>query len=1096
MSTRHPLLLAALLVLTPCAVLAAPPVEVQPVEVPPLAGGDAEKQAADGDGEMQAPGGEMEMQAPEAMAAHAPAEPLTREQSDFFESKVRPVLATCYKCHSVEEKKAKGDLVLDSREGWRAGGTHGPAVVPGDPANSLLLKAVRYEDPDLRMPPNGDKLSDEQIAALEQWVKMGAPDPRAAPAGGASKLTGLTDAARAHWAFQPVRKPAVPQPQDAGWVKTPVDAFVLQKLDQNAMAPARPASREALIRRASYDLTGLPPTPEEVEAFVDDASPDAFAKVVDRLLASPHYGERWGRLWLDTARYADTTGAEDQRADYRYPYAWTYRDYVIDSFNTDKPYDEFLTDQIAADLLPETQDEPERLAALGFLTVGKRFANPNDTIDERIDTLTKATQGLTVACARCHDHKFDPVPTADYYSLHGIFASTLEPPDRPLVGAPPEAEALAAFERELADLERKNRDIYFDYVEQTSAEFREKAGAYLLANAYRGRADAAQLEERNRLIREYKLDRDLSRYGLRVDRRDDAVFGPMALFLAVPKDDFAARAAGVLDEIARGGPNPKRRPFNPLVVKAFAGASPDSLRGLADVAAVYGRLFDEIDGRAREYVRACRTATSSRIDGYDPALVQLIETPAKVRPAILLNSQGMREAILGLPLRNNGYGRFLFDPINQLLLTDPGSPARAMAVADAPKPKNSPIFIRGERQNRGPIAPRQYLEIVSGSDRTPFTQGSGRLELARAIASASNPLTARALVNRVWMHHFGDGFVRTPDDLGVQSEPPSHPELLDYLAARFVEDASADAGPDSEGMGWSVKRLHRLVMNSAVYQQSSDTNAEYAQKDPENRLMWRANVRRLDFEAVRDSMVMFTGKLDRTLGGQPVNLTDEPYSNRRSVYGYIDRGELPELMSQFDFSDPDMANSRRRTTVVPQQGLFFMNSPMAVDVARKVTSRPEFTGAADPAGRVTALYGVLFQRPARPEEVEFALEFVAAAEAAAAAPQPAAPAAPAVDDDAANKAAESDRPMTEKQKRAARRAAKQKAAREQDKAVRQAKRKAEREKRLAEEVKRRNKANGRAAIRNEGEVVERKPLTPWEQYAQALLFSNELVYVN
>jgi len=333
---------------------------------------------------------------------------LTPEQKQFFEAKVRPIFSDhCYKCHSSADNKTKGGLTLDTREGLLKGGQDGVIVVAGNPDQSVIIKAVRYTDPDLQMPPKGEKLSDQQIADLTEWVKMGAPDPRSA---GAAKLTGLTDKARAHWSYQPVKDPAVPEVQTKGWVKTPVDNFILAKLEAEGMRPDRPAPRATLIRRAYYDLIGLPPTPHEVEVFVNDSSPNAFEKVVDHLLESPHYGERWGRFWLDSARYADTTGSDQggRREDYRYAYAWTYRDWVIKAFNEDMPYDQFLMQQLAADQLPGVDEHPERLAALGFITVGKRFPNPNDTIDERIDTVSKAMLGMTVACARCHDHKFDP----------------------------------------------------------------------------------------------------------------------------------------------------------------------------------------------------------------------------------------------------------------------------------------------------------------------------------------------------------------------------------------------------------------------------------------------------------------------------------------------------------------------------------------------------------------------------------------------------------------------------------------------------------------------------------------------------------------
>jgi hypothetical protein len=528
---------------------------------------------------------------------------------------------------------------------------------------------------------------------------------------------------------------------------------------------------------------------------------------------------------------------------------------------------------------------------------------------------------------------------------------------------------------------------------------------------------------------------------------------PLALFAQLPDDEFAAKAGEVMPQVERL--LRKRDGLNPIVANAFESLPEGSLKSMRDVVAVYDKLYAGAGARADEYFKACRDAKSADdVKGFDPAFVQLISVPAEVEPAATLTLQRLRELTPLLPVVNEGgYKQLQLSRIGELMLTHPGSPARAMVVADAEKPKDSPVFIRGEQQSKGEIVPRRFLEIVAGKDRQAFKNGSGRLELAEAIANKDNPLTARVMVNRIWMHHFGQGFVRTPDDLGVQSEPPSHPELLDYLSAQFV------------AKGWSMKSMHRLIMLSSTYQQSSETNNEYAKRDPDNRLLWRANLRRLDFEAVRDSMLLFTGKLELTLGGKPVNLTDEPYSNRRSVYGYIDRGQLPELMAQFDFADPDMVNTMRTSTIVPQQALFFMNSPMAVDVARKVTSRPEFVEARTDADRVKALYEVLFQRPPRAAEVRFASEFLQSAGAYAAAEPEVTPAP---------------KTMSKKQAREARRAEEQKALREKRQMERQA-------------MKR---SGARGAIRNTGEIVERKPLTPWEQYAQALLFTNEIVYVN
>src|SRR3954469_1404808 len=425
----------------------------------------------------------------------APAAPvkLSPDQTQFFEAKIRPILtANCYKCHSVEQGKAKGKLTLDTRDGLLKGGENGQVVTPGEPDKSKLITAVTYNDPDLQMPPKGEKLADKDIADLVAWVKMGAPDPRVTAPGG-EKLPGLTDKARAHWAYQPVKDPPVPSVHDTAWVRTPVDNFILTKLDQAEMKPSPQAGKETLIRRATYDLIGLPPTPEEVHAFVQDQSPNAFEKVVDRLLASPHYGERWGRYWLDSARYSDTSGIEknNRKEDYPYANAWTYRDYVIKAFNDDKPYDRFLMEQIAADKLPDA--DKDSLAALGFITVGKRFQNPNDTIDERIDTLTKSTLGLTVACARCHDHKFDPIPTAHYYPLHGVFVSTVEPDEKPLVGKPPASADYQDYLKRVAEIEQKNRDTYFTYVQNKSTEFREKADIYLLTSLFFKKNQADQI---------------------------------------------------------------------------------------------------------------------------------------------------------------------------------------------------------------------------------------------------------------------------------------------------------------------------------------------------------------------------------------------------------------------------------------------------------------------------------------------------------------------------------------------------------------------------------------------------------------------------
>ena len=720
------------------------------------------------------------------LAARA-AEP-AKAQLDFFESKVRPVLAdNCYKCHSAKAEKVKAGLLLDSREGVLKGGDSGPAIVPGDPEKSLLIKAIRYTDPDLQMPPKGDKLSEQQISDLVAWVKMGAPDPRLAT----DAQKNWKDPNAKHWAWQPVRKPAVPVVAEAAWCKTPVDNFIVAKLEEKGLKPNAMADKRALIRRAYFDLIGLPPTPDEVEAFVNDSSPNAFEKIVDRLLARPEYGERWGRHWLDTARYADTKGEiRQQREDRNYPFAWTYRDYVIRSFNEDKPYNIFVAEQIAADKLATSSQNKSNLAALGFLTVGERFQGmQQDIINDRIDVVTKGFLGLTVTCARCHDHKFDPIPQKDYYSLHGIFASSREPEVEPVISRV------------------ANTEEYRDYYNKRIALQNEQV----------------QLETNFKTLR---------------------------------------------------------------------------------------------------------------------------RMPAR-------NQKAIRELIKDL--KKNALNTA------QLEMTHPAAPARAMVLEDVPKPKDSPVFIRGEADNRGEIAPRRFLAVLSGPNRPAFRSGSGRLELAAAIASKNNPLTARVMINRIWLHHFGEGFVPTPDDFGTMSEPPSHPELLDYLASRFMDE------------NWSIKKMHKLIMMSAVYQQSSANNPRYAQIDPNNRLLWRANIRKLEFEPLRDSLLAIGGTLDATMYGRPERDMD---SHRRSVYLFIDRQNPADVLVNFDFANPDMTSGKRYQTIVPQQALFFMNSPLVVESAKKLVARKDFAALSTDEDRVGFLYATIYQRKPSPEEVQLGLEFV------------------------------------------------------------------------------------------------------------------------
>ncbi len=975
-------------------------------------------------------------------AGAALAQEITKEQAEFFELKIQPVLAdTCYRCHSADAGKSKGGLMLDSRDAMLKGGDTGPAVAPGDPEKSLLIKAITYVDPDLQMPPSsaGGKLSDAQIADLNTWVKMGAPVPANATAV-KTKLSGMTDKAKGHWSYQPVKNPKVPINKNQQWCRTPVDCFILQKIEAAGMLPSPDAAQETpeiLLRRGYYDLTGLPPGPAEIEAFVADYKRDhagAWARVVDRLLASPHYGERWGRHWLDTARYSDTAGENVNGTEYRYAHAWTYRDWVINALNADMPYDQFLTHQLAADLLPKEQQgyNSANLAALGFITVGERFGNPNDLINERIDTVSKAMLAMTVSCARCHDHMFDPISQKDYYALHGVFSSITEPSVKPLIGALPQADLLADYSKKEDGVKKEIRDSYYESIGHFNQTFRLKAPLYFeLLTLSRERTGGLGTDSPYNAFRAAnKLDDELARrVEARVRKKDDSVFGPLAVLSALKADEFAAKSPAIIAQVQAGLlPDAAKKPVNRLVAAAFRAAKPNSLRSIKDVWQLYDNAFATVAPKSAIWLDEMAVSSSDTVPGVDAAMAELLQIPFEVKPGGSLSIADFRQLIDRLPNNRKRGAEGALVKLNELQLTHPGSPSYAMVVADKPQPQNSPVFIRGQANTRGEMVPRRFLDVLSPTGKgVVFTQGSGRLELARCIADKNNPRTARVMVNRVWMHHFGEGLVSTPDDLGMMAEAPTHPELLDYLTHYFTEN------------GWSLKKLHRLIMLSRVYQESSHVIDEYQDKDPYNRLLWRANVRRLDFESVRDSLLVMSGQLDRTIGGKSVNVTEEPYSYRRSVYGYVDRGNLPELMSHFDFAKPEMANSKRTATIVPQQALFLMNSPMSVDVTRRIVNRPEFTGARDDLGRISALYRIIFQRMPRPDEYKMGLAFV----------------------------------QVESQDWSANNFA-------------------------AKNIKQGggNRMDGRATIKNDGFRVSRRPLNQWETYTQALLFSNEAAYVN
>ncbi len=726
---------------------------------------------------------------------------------EFFETKVRPVLAGhCLECHGPE--KSKGGLRLDARDAMLKGGETGPVIVPGKPAESALIEAIGYHG-DVQMPPKG-KLKDEEIAALTEWVKRGAPWPEtrshakststsapAVPSTAASSPSLAQVHYRSLWSLQPVRNPLPPPVKDQKWSQSPIDRFVLAKLEKNGMAPAPQATRTVLIRRAYFDLIGLPPCPEEVDNFVHDEAPDSFAKVIDRLLASPQYGERWGRHWLDVARYG-----EDQAHAFQprlYPYGFRYRDWVVGALNRDMPFDRFITEQIAGDLI-DGPDRSVRLAALGFFACGPVYYGDGKKLDQyadRIDTLTRGFLGLTVACARCHDHKYDPIPTTDYYALEGVFASSdyVEVPDAT-------KEQIATYEKGQAAIKAKDAEIT----------------AFLKSEA-------------TRLNRKVTNDQ----------------------------------------------------------LKQFEKSLPaDSLKKTASLRADLARLK--------------KTA---------PPKYPVIHT-----------------------------------------------------LADTASPTNMPVLVRGNPDAVGAKVARRFLAVLGG-DQSPFKQGSGRLELARAIASAENPLTARVIVNRIWQHHFGQGLAATASNFGNLGEKPSHPELLDWLAHRLMAS------------GWSLKALHREIMLSAVYQQSSRYDEHHFGRDPGDTLLWRMNRRRLDVEAWRDAMLKVAGRLDQRFGGPSVSL-DAPTNTRRTLYAAISRHDLASMLRLFDFPDPNITSGGRPLTTVALQELFVLNSEFMSANAQAIAAQlhaDQSQGEGD-SNRVCRGYRMLFGREPTEHERAIALAYV------------------------------------------------------------------------------------------------------------------------
>jgi mono/diheme cytochrome c family protein len=831
-------------------------------------------------------------------------------EAEFFETKIRPLFAEkCFACHTDARM---GNLQLDSREHFLKGGKSGPIVVPGDPSASLLVKAIHY-DGTPKMPPTG-KLAADQIAAIEAWVKAGAVWPQneeAAPP--ASPPYVITAEQRAFWSFQPVKPVTPPAVKDQAWAHTEIDRFIGAKLEARGLHAVRPADRRTLLRRASYDLTGLPPTMEDVEAFEKDRSFDAFAKVVDRLLSSPRYGERWGRIWLDVARYSDDR--LDSERDNPYPASFRYRDWVIQAIQNDMPYDLFVKAQIAGDQLPDHEKyEP----GLGFYSMSPEMQ------DDRVDATTRGFLGLTVACAQCHNHKYDPIPTQDFYSLMGIFRNT----DLHEIPLAPK-ETVDAYKAQDALIQKKDKELR-DFIDAQSAQLglvlASQTARYLLASVKGAPAEP-------------KLDPALDPGTLTRWTKYLATAEKQHPFLknwyAATTPDERAKAAAEFQEQVLSVIAEKAHVDDENHVRLGINPSRDDLSKANLVSLDRNKfgLWEDMLGDKGVLHYADVKAEEGKIDRFLSGV--WLAHLAELRDQLATLKKGL-------------------PPMYPVLQT----------IADRDKPEEAHVWIRGDKNNPGDLSPPHFLAILSSNSPDGpqhFDRGKERLELADAIANPANPLTARVIVNRVWQQHFGYGLVRTPSNFGSQGDRPSHPELLDYLADRFVRE------------GWSLKKLHREIMLTAAYALSSELSDRNYAEDPDNRLLWRYNRHRLDAESLRDSLLCVSGKLDLQQGGPAVRLDKE--NNRRTVYAYISRRQLDPMLALFDFPNPNNTSEQRMQTTVPLQKLFFMNSPFVIGQSAALTARIGSAAATDDQ-RITATYHFTLQRDPTPEERKLAHEFI------------------------------------------------------------------------------------------------------------------------
>ena len=997
---------------------------------------------------------------------------------DFFEAKIRPVLVEhCYKCHSATGEKLKGGLHADTKSGLLRGGETGPAVVPGDPEKSLLIRALRYKDETLQMPPK-QKLPDEVVNDFVEWIKAGAPDPRESSTEVAKSSGYDFELARRKWGFRAPTDPAIPLVRDKQWPKTPVDYFILSKLEAKSLPPATPASKAQLIRRATYDLTGLPPTAEEVAAFVKDSSPNAYPNLIERLLNSPQYGERWARHWLDVVRYTDSNDSRGIGGEADIPEAYRYRDWVVQSFNNDLPYDEFIMQQFAGDLLPGPNGSfnTNGVIATGLMAIGEwgtgdadKEKMVTDIVDDQIDVTGRAFLGVTLACARCHDHKFDPIPTEDYYSLAGIFFSSriLPNPGAKTAGSPTLRIPLAPAE-EVA--KRKARDEKIAALEKEIESTKDKQISALATNVFEKLADylLAAKSKRAGDLNPAVVDSWIQYLG----------FGDIALFsrsipnLLDKKGLMAWTPAGKDNPSLTVNTTDKQIDFLTIKLPAKTVAVHPSPNDAAVIAwkapfagnvSVHGKVTDAdkecgngIDWRLQTRGSSREILTKGLIDNDGTKTFSVGDVPIREGDFIELlilpkgdyscdstaieleirsgdKSWNLTQEMLNDPLSANPHGPWHFydgagqkppelpaesllmkwlatkddnvavqlqsaltkgeEPKLAKILSDPRGdfwttirrgiqvPAArdlaklrenlppALPVAHGLQEGGVPqsayegihdarIHIRGRYDRLGGEAPRRFPRLFAGDKQNPIAEGSGRLRLARWLARPENPMTARVMVNRIWQHHFGEGIVRTPNNFGKLGAMPTHPELLDHLAHRFIES------------GWSIKAMHRLMMLSAAYQQSTIPAPKTLAADPENQLLGRANRRRLEAEELRDSLLAAADRLDLRLGGKSNRDLNVP---RRTLYLMTIRSERSDYRSLFDAPDASSIVEKRITSTVAPQALFLLNNQFGLDQVKRLSER---VLRETPNARVDWLYANLFNRPPTKSERERIQKFV------------------------------------------------------------------------------------------------------------------------